>query len=213
MSLWTRRLIGWSAMAAPALHTLTDLMEWTQGGFSQPQLWLNYVAFVPVPAILIGLYAAQRPRISGLGLAGALSYGFAFIYSAHTTLVAISTNAPDYEALWSGLGGMYTLHGAVMVAGGAAFGWATLQAAVLPRWTAVVFLAGVIVNLVLALLPAPDLLQTIGTTLRNVGLIGWAGRSVSPVCRLAQHEADVIVRWRAPWKSPNEPLTRSPSST
>ena len=31
MSLWTRRLIGWSAMAAPALHTLTDLVEWMQG--------------------------------------------------------------------------------------------------------------------------------------------------------------------------------------
>ena len=182
MNLWTRRLIGWSAMVASALHTLTDLIEWTQGGFSQPQLWLNYAAFLPVPAILIGLYAAQRPRISGLGLAGALSYGFAFIYFAHTTLVAISTHAPDYEALWSGLGGMYTLHGAVMVAGGAAFGWATLQAAVVPRWTATVFLVGVVVNLVLALLPAPDLLQTVGTTLRNAGLIGmgWAITHATP---------------------------------
>jgi hypothetical protein len=182
MNLSTRRLIGWSAMAAPALHTLTDLVEWTQGGFSQPQLWLNYVAFVPVPAILIGLYAAQRPRISGLGLAGALAYGFAFIYFAHTTLVALSTRVPDYETLWSGLGGIYTLHGAVMVAGGAAYAWATLRAAVLPRWTAAVFLVGVVVNLVLALLPAPDLLQTVGTTLRNAGLMGmgWALTLATP---------------------------------
>jgi hypothetical protein len=182
VNLWTRRLIGWSAIAAPALHTLTDLLEGTQGGFSQPQLWLNYAAFVPVPAILIGLYAAQRPHISGLGLAGALSYGFAFVYFAHTTLVALSTHAPDYEALWSGLGGIYTLHGAVMVVGGAAFGWAALRAAVVPRWTAAVFLVGVVVNFVLALLPVPDLLQTVGTTLRNVGLIGmgWSLSLATP---------------------------------
>lgn len=171
-----RRLIGWSAIAAPALHTVTDLIEWIQGGFSPPQLWLNYAAFVPLPAILIGLFAAQRPQIGALGLAGAVSYGFAFIYFAHTTLVAISTKAADYEALWSGLGATYTLHGAMMVAGGAAFAWATLRAAVLPRWTAILLLAGVAVNVALALLPAPDLLQTVGTALRNVGLIGmgWA---------------------------------------
>jgi hypothetical protein len=176
MDLGTRRLIGWSAIVAPALHTLTDAIEWTQGGFSTPQLWLNYAAFIPLPAILIGLYAAQRPRIGRLGLAGALAYGYAFIYFAHTTLVAISTGAPDYETLWSGLGVMYTLHGAVMAAGGMAFGWATLRAAALPRWTAVAFLAGVVLNVVLGLLPVPDLLQTLGSALRNAGLVGmgWA---------------------------------------
>lgn len=171
-----RRLIGWSAMAAPALHTFTDIVEWMQAGFSPWQLWLNYAAFVPLPAILIGLYAAQRPRIRGLGLAGALTYGYAFIYFAHTTLIALSTRAPDYETLWSSLGVMYTLHGAVMIVGGIAFAWATLGAAVLPRWTAAVFLGGVVLNFVLGLLPVPDLLQTAGTALRNAGLIGmgWA---------------------------------------
>src|SRR5262245_16149991 len=129
-------LIGWSAMAAPALHTLTDVIEWGQGGFSPAQLWLNYLAFVPLPAITIGLYAAQRPAIGGVGLAGALAYGYAFIYFAHTTLVALSTGAPDYETLWAALGSQYTVHGVIMIAGGAAFGWATLRAAVLPRWAA-----------------------------------------------------------------------------
>jgi hypothetical protein len=176
MDAWTRRLIGWGAIAAPALHTVTDVMEWAQGGFSPPQLWINYAAFVPLPAILIGLYAAQRPAIGRLGLAGALAYGYAFIYFAHTTLVALSSRAPDYETLWAGLGGMYTAHGVIMIAGGLAFGWATLRAGVLPRGAAALFLAGVAVNAVLGLLPVPDLLQTIGSTVRNLGLIGlgWA---------------------------------------
>lgn len=176
MDLSTRRLIGWSAIVAPALHSATDLIEWAQGGFSPAQLWLNYAAFIPLPAILIGLYAAQRPRIGRFGLVGALTYGYAFIYFAHTTLVAITTGAPDYETLWSGLGSMYTVHGAVMIIGGLAFGWASLRAGVLPRWTAGVFLLGLLVNAVLALLPVPDLLQTLGSALRNAGLIGmgWA---------------------------------------
>jgi hypothetical protein len=63
-----------------------------------------------------------------------------------------------------------------MVLGGAMFGWATLRANVFPRWAAAVFLAGVGANFLLALLPVPDLLQTLGTALRNAGLVGmgWA---------------------------------------
>jgi hypothetical protein len=62
-----------------------------------------------------------------------------------------------------------------MVLGGLAFGWATLRGGALPAWTAVLFLAGVGANLVLALLPVPDLLQTLGSGLRNAGLaaMGW----------------------------------------
>lgn len=182
MDGWTRRLIAWGAMVAPALHTVTDAMEWAQGGFSAPQLWINYVAFVPLPAIVIGLYAAQRPAIGRLGLAGALAYGYAFIYFAHTTLVALATAAPDYEALWTGLGAMYTAHGVIMIAGGLAFGWASLQARVLPRVAVAAFLIGILLNTVLGLLPVPDLLQTLGSTVRNLGLIGmgWALISQPP---------------------------------
>lgn len=171
-----RRLVAIAALLAPTLHTATDVMEWLAGGFTTPQLWLNYLAFLAVPAMMVGLYAAQRPQAAWLGLFGALAYGCAFIYFAHTTLLALTLGMPTYEALWGHLGGTYTLHGALMVVGGAAFGWATLRAGVLPAWTAVVFLAGIATNFVLALLPLPDLLQTLGTLLRNAGLaaMGWA---------------------------------------
>jgi len=51
MDGWTRQLIASGALVAPALHTATDAMQWAQDGFSAPQLWINYVAFVPLPAI------------------------------------------------------------------------------------------------------------------------------------------------------------------
>ena len=172
MDRFTQRLVAAGAILAPSLHSVTDAMEWLHGGFSPVQLWLNYLAFVPLPAVVLGLYAAQRPRISHLGLLGALVYGFAFVYFTHTTLLALALGTPTYEALWAHLGPTYTAHGALMVVGGAGFGWATLRAGVFPRWTAMLFLTGLTINLVLALLPAPDLLQTIGTTLRNAGLVG-----------------------------------------
>ena len=172
----TQRWVAAGALLAPALHTITDAMEWLHGGFTPLQLWLNYLAFVPLPAVVLGLYAAQLPRITGLGLFGALTYGFAFIYFTYTTLLALTLRTPNYEQLWAYLGDVYTAHGVLMILGGGCFGWATLRAGVLPRWTGWLFLAGLTLNLGLGLLPAPDILQTLGTALRNAGLVGmgWA---------------------------------------
>ncbi|MCO6511753.1 MAG: hypothetical protein J5I65_13265 [Aridibacter famidurans] len=168
----TRRLISFGAILAPALHTFTDVVEWLAGGFTTEQLWLNYFAFLPVPIILIGLYAAQRPLISYLGLAGAILYGFAFVYFAHSTQFALTENIADYEALWDRLGTVYTANGAMMVVGGIAFGVASFRACVFPKWTSTLFLAGVFLNLLLSFLPVPEIMQTLGTALRNAGLIG-----------------------------------------
>jgi len=166
------RLVAVAAIVLPILHSVTDVMEWAQGGFSPLQLWLNYLAFLPVPALLVGLYAAQRPAIAAWGLSGALVYGFAFVYFSHTTLYALATRAATYQDLWRVLGVTYTVHGGLMVVGGTVFGVATLRANVLPRWTAIVFLAGLALNAVLTFLPVPDLWQTFGTALRNAGLVG-----------------------------------------
>ncbi len=167
-----QRLVGWGAILTPALHSLTDALEWLQGGFSPLQLWLNYAAFLPLPAVMLGLYAVQRPRIGALGLAGALGYGFAFIYFAHTTLVALASNVPDYASLWHELGPGYTAYGALMIVAGTAFGVATLRARVLPGWAGALFLVGLAINLAVGLLPLPEILQTIGSTARNAGLVG-----------------------------------------
>jgi hypothetical protein len=52
----TRRIVAAGAILAPILHSGIDVMEWLHGGFSPVQLWLNYLAFVPLPAIIPGLY-------------------------------------------------------------------------------------------------------------------------------------------------------------
>lgn len=185
MDRFALKLTMVGALVAPTLHSITDLMEWLNGGFSPLQLWLNYVAFLPLPALLLGLYAVQRPRIPSYGLLGAIGYGVSFIYFTHTTLLALETSVPDYERLWQAIGATYTAHGVLMIASGVMFGTATIRAAVFPRWTAALFLGGITVNLVLGLLPGPDILQTFGTLLRNAGLVGmgWSirGRESSSV--------------------------------
>ena len=165
-------LIGIGAIVGPGLHTLTDIAEWLAGGFSEPQLWANYVAFLILPFVMIGLYSIQRPNIHAWGLAGALLYGASFIYFSHTTLYALTEQVADYALLWERLGITYTLHGVIMILGGIAFGVATFRAGVLPAWAAAMFLAGIVLNLGLAVIQAPEILQTVGSLLRNLGLIG-----------------------------------------
>ena len=163
--------VGIAALVAPALHSITDVLEWYCGGFSAGQLWLNYIAFLPMPWLLLGLYAVREPRPNVLGLIGALLYGVAFTYFAHTTLYAIAEQVPTYEALWSRLGSLYTVHGAFMVVGGLMFAWSALRAGWLPKWPLLLFAFGIALNLLLALIPAPDILQTFGSAARNLGLI------------------------------------------
>src|SRR5262245_37188752 len=88
--------VGITAIAAPALHSLTDALEWYRGGFSPLQLALNYAAFVPMPWLALGLYAVQSPRPGAMGLVGALLYGAAFAYFGHTTLYALHEQIPTY---------------------------------------------------------------------------------------------------------------------
>ncbi|MBK9214147.1 MAG: hypothetical protein IPM59_00880 [Chloracidobacterium sp.] len=171
-SMSIRRLVGLGAIVAPTLHSITDLMEWLQGGFSPVQLWLNYFAFLLVPAVLVGLYAVQRPRIGRMGLVGSLLYGFSFIYFAHSTLHALEAGVQTYEGLWAELGWLYSLHGAAMILGGVLFGSAALKASVFPRWTVWLFLLGLGLNLLFAVIPLAEIFQTLGTTVRNIGLVG-----------------------------------------
>ena len=167
-----RTLVGAAAIVAPSLHTVTDALEWYQGGFSAPQLWLNYAAFLPMPWLLLGIYAACTTTLGPRALVGAVLYGFAFTYFAHTTLFALALGTPTYELLWERLGLAYTVHGAMMVLGGLLFASAALRSDDLPRGAVWLFGGGLVVNLLLAVLPVPDLLQTVGTAVRNAGLVG-----------------------------------------
>ncbi len=165
-------VVGVTAIVAPILHSVTDAMEWYQHGFSAAQLWLNYLAFLPMPWVLLGTYAIRQGELGLAALIGSLLYGVAFTYFAHTTLYALATHAPSYEALWEQLGATYTVHGAFMVVGGLLFASGALRVGGLPKLAVRLFGAGLLVNLVLALVPAPDILQTVGTAIRSAGMVG-----------------------------------------
>ena len=164
-------VIAITAILAPILHLLSDVLEWTSGGFSQTQLLINYAGFLAIPFLMLGLYAYQRPQIGWVGLIGSVLYGVAFIYFAHTTLIALEEAIYNYEMLLGKLGGVYTFHGGMMVAGGTMFGIASLRAKVLWQAAVSLFMAGIILNLGVALLVLPGILQILGSSVRNLGLI------------------------------------------
>ena len=59
-----------------------------------------------------------------------------------------------------------------LVVGGLLFVWSAIRSTALPRYAVLLFGTGLLVNLVLALVPAPDILQTVGTAIRNAGIVG-----------------------------------------
>jgi hypothetical protein len=165
-------VVAITAIVAPGLHLVSDALEWAGGGFSRPQLVINYLGFIPMPFLMLGLYAVQRPRVGWDGLVGSLLYGAAFVYFTHTTLVALEESIPNYETLWERLGWVYTLNGVLMVVGGVLFGVAALRARVLWHAAVALFLLGIAINLAVGVIPVPDVMQTIGSTVRNLGLMG-----------------------------------------
>ena len=62
--------------------------------------------------------SSPKPSLNiAVGLVGAVLYGVAFAYFAHTTLYALAEDVPTYQALWSRLDALYTVHGALMILG------------------------------------------------------------------------------------------------
>lgn len=167
-----RLITGLATIITFTLHILSDLLEVFSGGFSATQLWINYVAFLPIPFLMIGLYAFQRPLSGWMSLTGAIAYGTSFIFFAGTTLYALVAKTADYSTLLEELGEIYTFYGGLMVAGGILFGIAVIRAKVFPRWTGWLLILGVSLNLLFRLLAFPDLSQIIGSLVRNIAFIG-----------------------------------------
>lgn len=137
-------LVGLAAAGFSALYFISDLIEVAQGGFSTARLVLTYLGEAAIPLFVVGLYAAQRPRIGRLGLFGAVAYAYSYVFFTATVVYALAAGTPNWHALGKVFGAWMTVHGLIMVAGGLAFGLATLRAGVFPRWTSVALMAGVV---------------------------------------------------------------------
>lgn len=173
---WTHKggglLIGVTAVVAPMLHLLSDVLEWHSGGFSQTQLVINLFGFLPMPFLIIGLNQIQRQRAGWPAAVGAILYAWAFVYFTYTTIYSLAYSVPTYQALWNQLGWIYTFHGGLMIVGGLMFGVSALKAKVLSRIALALFVIGLMLNLIVSLLPVPEVVQILGSTIRNLGLIG-----------------------------------------
>jgi hypothetical protein len=143
--------IGLVALVFSVLYLLSDVIEAIQGGFSDGQLWLTLVAEAAIPIFVIGLYLVQRPQMGRLGEVSALAYAYSFVFFTATVVYALVNGTSDFDALNDDLGAALTIHGAIMLLAGLGFGYAVIKAGVLPGWTGVALMAGV----VLVSLPGP----------------------------------------------------------
>jgi hypothetical protein len=157
--------VGLAAVLFSAIYFVSDVIELAEDGFSTPQLVLTYVGEAAIPLFVLGLYAAQRPAIGRLGLVGALGYAYAFIFFTGTVTFALANHTRNWDALVDRMGPWISIHGALMVLAGLAFGWAVIRARVFPRWTGGTLMAGVV--LVAASSGLPEAAQTAASGVRD----------------------------------------------
>ena len=163
-------VVGLTSVILSALYLVSDVVEVIQGGFSTVQLVLTFAVEAAIPFLVIGLYLVQRPRIGALGLGGAAVYAYTFVFFTGTVWFALVDGTSDWNELVGRLGIWMTIHGALMVFSGFAFGLAVVRAAVLPRWTGVALMVGVVSIAVSSTLP--DAAQMASAGVRDVAFGG-----------------------------------------
>jgi len=163
-------LVGLVAAGFTALYLISDLIEVAQGGFSTFRLALTYAGEAAIPLFVIGLYAVQRPPIGRLGFAGAVAYAYSYVFFTSTVVYALIARTPNYKDMAKVFGAWMTVHGLIMLVGGLAFGLAVVRAGVLPRWTGVLLMAGVV--LVVAASGLPDIPRTVAAAIPDAAFIG-----------------------------------------
>jgi hypothetical protein len=165
-----RLLVGAAAVTFTAVYFISDLIEVAQGGFSTFRLALTYAGEAAIPLFVIGLYAVQRPRIGRLGFLGAIAYAYSYVFFTSTVIYALISGTPNYKALTKVFGAWMTVHGVVLLLGGLAFGLAVARAGVLPRWTGICLMAGVV--LVVAVSGLSDVARTVAAAVPAIAFIG-----------------------------------------
>ena len=156
-----RYLLGLSALVFSGLYFVSDALEVVHGRFSEGQLWLTLVAEAAIPVFVIGLCLAQRPEIGRLGR---------LVFFTGTVVYALVHASRDFSALSNDLSPWMVIHGALMVFAGLAFGYGVIRAGVLPRWTGIALMTGVVLVSLAQVLP--DGLQLVAAGVRDLGFAG-----------------------------------------
>jgi len=99
-----------------------------------------------------------------------VAYAYAYAFFTYTVIYALVQNVDTYEHLSDDLGISMFLHGVIMVLAGLGFGWATIRARVLPAWTGVALMVGVVA--VAATQGAPEGVQLVAAGIRALAFAG-----------------------------------------
>lgn len=169
------RVSGGVLAVASAAYLATDLFEIVTGRTNLAMLWVTYASFVLVVGALMGLLAGGRlwRETSGVaGVAGVVVYAASFVYFSGVTLVAITLDSTDYGQTASSFGMAYRVSGATMVVGGVLASWGLWRSGDAARWMIVLFLAGNVLSIPIALAGIDPNWQVVANTARNVALIG-----------------------------------------
>jgi hypothetical protein len=158
------------AVVSSAIYFLSDALEASNGGFTNPQLLLTLVAEATLPIFVLGLSRLYRGSLGSLGRFGAGAYALAHVYFTYTVVYALAHDTADFAALNRQLSPWMTIAGGVMVVAGVAFGAATFRAQTMPRWTGVALIAGVV--LVVLTIDAPSAIQLFAVAIRDVAFAG-----------------------------------------
>jgi hypothetical protein len=163
-------IVALAAIGSSAIYFISDLIEVAQGNFSTLRLALTYVGEAAIPMFVIGLYAVQRPRIGRLGLLGAVAFAYSYVFFTTTVIYALTAGTQNWNALGKVFGAWMTIHGLIMLVGGLAFGLAVVRAGVLPRWTGVCLMAGVV--LIVAMSGQSNVARTAAEAVTATAFIG-----------------------------------------
>ena len=111
-------------------------------------------------------------------MGGAVTYGVAFVGFSAIALYTLVTGLEELDLVFEDFGALYTVHVALLVAGGLLFGASVLYARVFPRWTGVTLIAGVLLSVAIAAAGLPDGARTLATAVRSVAFAGMGLASV-----------------------------------
>ena len=93
-----------------------------------------------------------------------------FIFFTATVVYALIEKTEDWSALVERFGAWMTVHSVLMLLAGVMLGIAVVCAAVLPRWTGIALISGMVLIGIASVLP--DVAQTAAAGVRDVAFAG-----------------------------------------
>jgi hypothetical protein len=204
----TTTLVGLMALAFSALYVLSDVIEAIQGGFSSSQLGLTLISEAAIPIFVVGLYLVQRPHIGRLGQLSSAAYAYSYVFFTGSVVYALAEGTSDYNTLSHDLQPWMTIHGTIMVLAGLGFGFAVIRARVLPPWTGIALMAGVVlVSLSQPLTEGP---QVLAAAIRGLGFAGMGAALVGVQRRFPKSPQQGPVSGTVPAETAEPPASADP---